>query len=490
MSYVDDPSCYERWARFRFAVIGGLLSDPPAKGQLRSRIQALAQRNWQHPITAELTRFSFPTIERWYYLAKNSERDPLAALRRQRRHDAGEQISLGEPLRKAILAQYKEHMGWSYRLHYDNLQALTKKNSELGELPSYATIRRFMKQRGFVRRRQSKGEKAKLSKEFSRRERRSFECTHVNGLWHLDFHHGSRRLIAESGEWVKPLLLAVVDDRSRICCHMQWYFEESARALVHGLCQALQKRGLPRALMTDNGAAMVAGESQEGLIGLSINSELTLPYSPEQNGKQERFWGQIEGRLLPMLENVEPLDLSALNEASQAWVELDYNRKFHSEIGCSPLERFVSKPEVRRDCPSSDTLRFNFTICRSRQVRCGDGTVSVLGKRFEIPSRYRQLKRVWLRFARWDLGRVWLVDPIEKHKALCRLYPLDKARNADGRRRIIEDAGPQLPVSENEKASGPAPLLQQLLEDYSATGLPPAYVPMQQINNEESEQQL
>jgi transposase InsO family protein len=58
-----------------------------------------------------------------------------------------------------------------------------------------------------------------------------------------------------------------------------------------------------RALLTDNGAAMLAAETVEGLGRLGVVHHTTLPpYSPEQNGKQESFWGQIEGRLLPMLE--------------------------------------------------------------------------------------------------------------------------------------------------------------------------------------------
>ena len=41
---------------------------------------------------------------------------------------------------------------------------------------------------------------------------------------------------------------------------------ETAEDLVHGFSQAIQKRGLPRALLTDNGAAMVSDEFTEGLL--------------------------------------------------------------------------------------------------------------------------------------------------------------------------------------------------------------------------------
>ncbi len=66
-------------------------------------------------------------------------------------------------------------------------------------------------------------------------EARSFEVEHVNALWHLDFHHGSRKLLAHDGQWIMPMLLCVLDDRSRVVCHAQWFLDETARSLIHGL---------------------------------------------------------------------------------------------------------------------------------------------------------------------------------------------------------------------------------------------------------------
>ena len=72
--------------------------------------------------------------------------------------------------------------------------------------------------------------------------------------------------------------------------------ESPAESLIHGLSQAFMKRGLPRALMTDNGAAMLADETVTGLASLGIVHQTTLPYSPYQNAKQESFWGREIGR--------------------------------------------------------------------------------------------------------------------------------------------------------------------------------------------------
>ena len=103
---------------------------------------------------------------------------------------------------------------------------------------------------------------------------------HVGALWHLDFHHGSKKVLTPGGQWQRPIALGILDDHSRLCCHVQWYLSETAEDLVHGLSQAIQKRGLPRALLTDNGSAMVAEEVTEGLLRLGIVHERHAAVQP------------------------------------------------------------------------------------------------------------------------------------------------------------------------------------------------------------------
>ena len=123
-----------------------------------------------------------------------------------------------------------------------------------------------------------------------------------------------------------------------------------------------------------------------------------------------------------MLEHVPDLTLAFLNEATQAWVEYEYNRKVHSEIGEAPITRFLAGPEVTRPCPDSDTLRLAFTRTDQRMQRKSDGTVVIEGRRFEVPNRYRHLTRVEVRYAGWDLGLVHLVDE-RTGKVLCPALP-------------------------------------------------------------------
>jgi hypothetical protein len=242
--------------------------------------------------------------------------------------------------------------------------------------------------------------------------------------------------------------------------------------------------------MTDNGAAMVAEEVKEGLLRLGVMHEKTLPYAAYQNAKQERIWATLEGRLMEMLDGVGKLTLDFLNQASQAWVEIDYNRAVHREISCSPVERFSQAPDVLRPSPSSDALREAFRMHTTRRQRKGDGTISLDAVRFEIPARFRHFEQVTVRYARWDLSRVDLIDP-RTGIILAPLYPLDRTANADGRRAPIDADrrdGPNddEPDAGSSAASPPGdggpdkplpPLLKRILEEYSAGGLPPAYLP-------------
>ena len=273
---------HERWAHLRFSVVGQLLAAPPDKGELKAAMEGLAARTWRHPTTGEPVRFGFSTIERWYYRALRERTDPVTVLRRKLRADAGQQPAVGEAVRRAVLTQYAAHKSWSVKLHHDNLVAL----AGLGPAPSYSTLLRFMRANGLDKRRrltsrQTEGAE-RAEARLVEREVRRYEAEYVNGLWHWDCHHGSRKVLTPRGEWATPILFGVLDDRSRLACHLQWYLSETAEVIAHGLAQAFQKRGLPRAALSDNGSAMTAAEISEGLARLGVLHHTTLPYSPYQ----------------------------------------------------------------------------------------------------------------------------------------------------------------------------------------------------------------
>jgi putative transposase len=482
----ENESRHDKWARFRFSVVGGLLAAPSPQGELRAALEALAAKSWKHPITGEPACYGLSTIERWYYKALKAGSDPVGALRRRVRCDATTHPSMGEPLRQALEAQHRDHRRWSIKLHHDNLGAQVRATPSLGPRPSYSAVRRYMRAKGLQRAkgrptpRTEGGELA--ARRFEELEVRGYEATHVGGLYHADFHECSRAVLAPDGTWRRPKLYGCLDDRSRLACHLQWYWHESAQTFSHGTQQAFMKRGLCRGYMSDRGPAETATEATEGVERVGVTQELTLPYSPYQNAKQECFWVIVEGRLMPMLEGVTELTLEQLNQATQAWVELDYNREIHKELKETPLARWLKGPTVVRDCPTPEVLKDAFRRTVTRHQRRSDGTITIQGKRFEVPSRYGHLDQLGVRYATWDLTNVHLVDR-RTNTVLCRVWPQDKERNADGLRRLREgpglsERGTPLP---SLAASGIAPLLREQMKEYSAQGLPAAYLPLDEV---------
>ena len=121
----DKPvSGVDPWARLRFSIIGGLLACPPSRGELGPALEKLAAQRYRHPSRAdEWVTFGASTIERWYYKAVGAS-DPIAVLARKVRGDAGHNRAMKPALLEALGHQYRQHRGWSYQLHFDNLAAL------------------------------------------------------------------------------------------------------------------------------------------------------------------------------------------------------------------------------------------------------------------------------------------------------------------------------------------------------------------------------
>ncbi len=107
---------------------------------------------------------------------------------------------------------------------------------------------------------------------------------------------------------------------------------------------------------------------------------------------------------MKMLAGVADLTLELLNQATQAWTEIEYNRAVHRETKTAPVQRFAHAPDVLRDSPSSESLRDKFRLQTKRSQRQTDGTISLEGVRFEIPARFRHFREVTVRYARWNLG--------------------------------------------------------------------------------------
>jgi putative transposase len=212
------------WSRFRFSVVGSLLSSPPVRRALGRALRSLAEKTWSHPVTGRDFRVAAGTITCWYYMALRQPDDPVGALRCAGYKDCG-RISLEPAVAERLHLQYRNHPHWSYQLHYDNLAAFLKADPSLGQLRSYSTVKRYMQAHGPVRtpRPSERPGEARAEERRQAREVRSLEAEYIGSLWHLDFHHGSKKVLTSGGRWQRPIALGILDNHSRLCCHIQWY---------------------------------------------------------------------------------------------------------------------------------------------------------------------------------------------------------------------------------------------------------------------------
>jgi len=453
----------------RYRIIAELIERPPAPRELATRLRAIAAKQHIFIGHEEPVRVCMRTLERWYASARNAPR-PAEALQPKLRSDRGEDRAMKKTHKDWIGTFRVAHPSWSVQLLFDNLVATGDES-----VPSYSTVLRFMRASGLL-------VAGPASHRRSRREVRSFEVGYVGELWHMDFHKGSRMILTEKGEYVTPLCVAFIDDKSRLACHAQWYVNETTEVLVHAFIQAVMKRGLPRTFYTDCGAAMRGAEFTTGLETLSVRQERTLPYSPHQNGKQEAFWQPLEGRLMKMVPKHTSLTLELLNKYTQAWVELDYNAKEHRETKQAPHERFLSLTSVHRPPPGIEEMRSAFALRVTRSQRQTDGTITLDGVRFEVPQSYRHIEELKLSYARWDLSRAEILCPVT-NKVLTRIHPVPLERNASGIRRGTPDPALACALEKESVELGEAgcnlpPLLARCLEDHARLYPHAGYMPL------------
>src|SRR5262249_32058873 len=110
--------------------------------KLAAELRSLSDRKWKHPITGRRVTFSYPTIERWYYITLNNQEAPLRALS-ERRCDAGVPHALTQQLCHKLARQVERHPSWPYSRNH---QALVGHMNECDwrPPPSYWTVRRYL----------------------------------------------------------------------------------------------------------------------------------------------------------------------------------------------------------------------------------------------------------------------------------------------------------------------------------------------------------
>ena len=161
---------------------------------------------------------------------------------------------------------------------------------------------------------------------------------------------------------------------------------ETALDVEGVLKQALLRRGCPIKLVVDNGAAYRANTLQGVCARLGIHLIFCRPYAPEGKGKLERWHRTCRDQFLSELDERRITDLADLNARLWAWLEQVYHQTGHAGLGgMTPLARYQRDlPRIRSLGAKAAQLDALFYHRVARSVK-KDGTVSYLGRRFEVP---------------------------------------------------------------------------------------------------------
>lgn len=350
-------------AVFRFGVIhefvGGAVLD---YGEQQRLLKDKCARKWQIPYSNR-TRISRTAMLGWIKRYKESG-EKLESLYPKDRHDRQSSRAIDGPTAENLMALRKNMPGATVPAL---IQAMQRRSLiSPGTRLKTTTVYRFLHSQKLMR---------PLT---AYPDRRKFEAELPNDLWQSDVMHGP--LVSAEPRQRKAYLIAFIDDHSRLVPHARFYLSEKLEDFLHAFEKALLKRGLPRKLYVDNGAAYRSRHLEYISASLGIALVHARPYQPQGKGKIERFYRRVRQQFMPLLTG--PLGLDELNERFEAWLRQDYHAKIHSAIGTTPLERFTSRMQCIRPAPENLSDHFR-TLARRRVAK--DRTLTLNGRLFEAP---------------------------------------------------------------------------------------------------------
>ena len=177
-------------------------------------------------------------------------------------------------------------------------------------------------------------------------ERIRLDAKMVYQIWHTDLHEIDDLIIKqENGSEVrsKQYIVAFLDDRSRFIIHATIVLNKESSTIAQQLEIALTKASAPARIVIDNGGEFVGKPFQAILSHNGIKDWRTAPYTPQQNGKMERWWETYE-------RSKGASDLqTVIHEYNFAW----RHHGLHEMTGkwMTPSDMSLSEPHWSPGCP-------------------------------------------------------------------------------------------------------------------------------------------
>ena len=403
-------------ALFKYSIIApvnnGMITDQMSK---EAYYRMAAQKTYTYPDGRSRT-FTASTIKSWYL---DYHAGGLNALIPKSSADAGKSRSMTDEVCKQINAYREKFPRITGQKIYEKLQE--DGYIRYGET-SVDSVWRYLR---------SHDMKPEAP---SQQECLAFEFEHANDCWQADTVDGPYIKPDGAAAAKKTYLITFIDDASRMHTHGEFFFEDNQDNAMSVLKKAIQKCGVPKMLLLDNGSPYKnkAMSWTCGLLGIHLI--YCRPGQPKGKGKEERSHRTHDMRFLTCTDFHGCRSLDDLNQKFWVYLEKDYNLKIHSSISCKPRERYM-KDYDRFKFVDTKELNSSFLFCVERGVS-KTATVRLKNLEYEVPQKYVGQK-VYVRYDPKDLSTIYLYDIVNKKDLLETISLLNKHDNRKRKRKNI-----------------------------------------------------
>lgn len=354
---------------FRFGIIADLVYSHATGKELARLIAEKAARSYKIPCSKKKERITESCIRKWLSAYRSNGRDTLIP---KIRKDSGVSRSIGDVEKERILTLLEKTPEMGATVAVRTLLREGKITQEI----SKSALSRFIRSSGFERKVKTQSVKDQIQS-FSYEY--PLECIQVDNMH-------SFAVPDHTGKLRKAILIAFLDDATRRILYAHFSFTESALEFERGILHILRSHGRPRRLYTDNGATFVSDQTRRILDTLGIPLIHSRPGMPKGRGKIERFFRTVRNQFEITLDPSSIKSIQDYDMRFRTWLESEYHRQPHSGIGGrTPLEAYLAGTAHIHHVDPSVNLDDVFCHEDTRTV-ANDGTVSVAGIRYEVPS--------------------------------------------------------------------------------------------------------
>ena len=187
---------------------------------------------------------------------------------------------------------------------------------------SRSSLNRHLNQRGYgATQLRAEGKAMKPSSRFERK--------HRNDLQQADVKNGPT--LNNNGKKQKTYLLTIIDDKTRMVMHAEFYGNQRLPILEDCFRKALLKFGKPNDILVDNGKIFVSKWFKLACVHLGIKHIAAQAFSPETKGKIEKYHQRVDEFLSELA--LEPVKtLAELNRKFSIYIEEGYIHDSHEAL--------------------------------------------------------------------------------------------------------------------------------------------------------------